>query len=70
MRVLAILMALAMLSACAIEPVEAWERGYLARPEMAWEPDALSSSYRKHVHFSKEASNGGASVGGGGCGCN
>ena len=70
MRVLAILMALAMLSACAVEPVAAWERDYLARPEMAWDPDTLRSSYRKHVHFSKEASNGGASVGGGGCGCN
>lgn len=70
MRLLPILMVLMMLSGCAVEPVAAWERDYLARPEMAWDPDALSSSYRAHVHFSKEASNGGATAGGGGCGCN
>lgn len=55
---------------CAIKKVEAWERGDLARPEMAWEPDAQQAAYRSHVYFSKEASSGGASVGGGGCGCN
>ena len=70
MRLVLILLSLSALAACAVEPVEAWERDYLARPEMAWDPDALGSSYRNHVHFSKEASNGGASAGGGGCGCN
>jgi len=70
MRVLLLLLCLSALAGCVVEPVEAWERDYLARPEMAWDPDALGGSYRNHVHFSKEASNGGASVGGGGCGCN
>jgi hypothetical protein len=57
------------LSACAAAP-KAWERGRLARPEMAWDPDALTAVYRDHVYFSKEAASGGATVGGGGCGCN
>lgn len=57
-------------SGCEIQPVKAWERGDLAREEMAWQPDALDAAYREHVYFSKEASSGGATVGGGGCGCN
>ena len=51
-------------------PVRAWERGYLAKREMAWEPDGLESALDKHVFFSKEASSGGNSAAGGGCGCN
>ena len=56
-------------SACAFNPPEAWERGNLARPEMAWDPDPLTADYREHTYNSKEQSKGGASVGGGGCGC-
>jgi len=37
---------------------------------MAWEPDPLSAAYAEHVRFSKEASSGGLSASGGGCGCN
>ena len=55
---------------CATEPVQAWQRGYLAGPEMAWDPDPLSSGLRSQIYYSKEASKGGATVGGGGCGCN
>lgn len=57
-----------MLFSCA--DVRAWERGYLAREEMAWAPDALESSLNDHIFFSKEASSGGNSAAGGGCGCN
>lgn len=57
-----------LLSSCA--DVRAWERGYLARQEMAWDPDALESSLNDHIFFSKEASSGGNSAAGGGCGCN
>ncbi len=63
-------MLLGSLNGCAIKKVDAWERGDLARPEMAWEPDPQLASYQSSVYFSKEASSGGASVGGGGCGCN
>lgn len=62
--------ALLVLCGCAIQPVQPWERGTLAQPEMAWEPDPLVAGYRRHVHFSKEAATGGATLGGGGCGCN
>ena len=54
--------------ACAT--VQPWQRGDLARAEMALEPDPVLSAYRRHVEFSKEAASGGASLGGGGCGCN
>ena len=50
--------------------VQPWERGILARPEMAWEPDSLRGQLAEHVYFSKEGSSGGYGAGGGGCGCN
>ena len=50
--------------------VQSWERGDLARPEMAFEPDPLLAGYRRHVEFSKEAASGGPALSGGGCGCN
>lgn len=56
------------LSSCT--PVQAWERGTLARPEMALEPDTMEQALNNHVYFSKEASSGGNSASGGGCGCN
>ncbi|MBB5185922.1 hypothetical protein HNQ57_000181 [Zhongshania antarctica] len=70
MKLLFLFVTALLLSACAVEPLQAWDRGYLARPEMAWDPDSLSASQRNHVYFSKEASSGAASAGGGGCGCN
>lgn len=57
-----------LLASCA--DVRAWERGYLAREEMAWESDALEGALNDHIFFSKEASSGGNSAAGGGCGCN
>ena len=50
--------------------VQSWERGELARTEMKWDPDPMKSALRDHIYFSKEGSSGGASSGGGGCGCN
>lgn len=50
--------------------VRPWERGYLAREEMGWDADALERQLNDHIFFSKEASSGGASAAGGGCGCN
>lgn len=58
------------LAACSLQPVQPWQRGNLARPEMAWEPDPLVAGHRRHVQFSKEAATGGPVLGGGGCGCN
>ena len=53
-----------------LPPVQAWEKGNLARPEMAFERDALDTKFTDHIYFSKEAATGGTGVGGGGCGCN
>jgi hypothetical protein len=50
--------------------VKPWERGTLARGDMAWDPDPLETARRGHVYFSKEAAMDGAGAGGGGCGCN
>jgi hypothetical protein len=62
------LLSLCMLSACT--QVRPWERGYLAKKEMAWDPDSLEGALNDHIFFSKEASSGGNSAAGGGCGCN
>jgi len=50
--------------------VQPWERGRLAQPEMAWQTDGLEADLNKHIFYSKEASSGGNSAAGGGCGCN
>ena len=58
------------LQGCAVQTVKPWERGELATPEMAWEPDAGLADYREHARFSKEAAFGLLGDTGGGCGCN
>ncbi len=50
--------------------VKPWERGTLAKPEMQLVADPAGNAMDEHIYFSKEASVGGAGVGGGGCGCN
>ena len=57
-----------LLTACTPN-IAPWERGILAKPHMAAGSSALESSLRKHMQASKEASSGGHSSGGGGCGC-
>lgn len=59
-----------LLTGCANLGVEPWERDLLAKPAMALNPDAIQSAYDDHIYFSKEASSGGRSFAGGGCGCN
>lgn len=56
------------LSGCA--NVKPWERGYLAKPEMAFDSDMGEARNLLHIYTSKEAAHGGYGVGGGGCGCN
>lgn len=55
---------------CASLGVPPWQRDTLAKPEMALDADALSLGYDDHIYFSKEATSGGRSFAGGGCGCN
>lgn len=62
---------LVILSGCSgIEPVPAWERGYLADEGMQWQANPREAKFEGHVYTSKEASSGGAGAAGGGCGCN
>ena len=59
------------LGACsAYAPPRAWEKQYLARPDMQFDFDRLDAKNRLHIEFSKEGASGGYGVGGGGCGCN
>jgi hypothetical protein len=50
--------------------VAPYQRGYLARSDMALEPAIGTHVALEKVFASKEAANGTARVGGGGCGCN
>jgi hypothetical protein len=54
------------MAACA--PVAPYERGMLAHPTMT--VDDVSSAMDAHVRAVSEGPTGGASGGGGGCGCN
>lgn len=50
--------------------VNPWERDKLVKAHMQWESDKMQSAFDRHVYFSKEASSGGTTTAGGGCGCN
>ena len=62
-----VLAPLVMLDGCA--HVEPWERGTLARPQMALDPHPLQRALHTHVQESREASSGNGATVGGGCGC-
>ena len=57
-----------LLAGCA--SVQPWQRGNLAKPQMAWNYCQLTLAFDDHIYFSKEAMSGGRDFAGGGCGCN
>lgn len=59
-----------LLSGCASLGVQPWERDLLAKDEMALTSSPIDAALDDHIYFSKEATSGGRSFGGGGCGCN
>ena len=65
-------LSLLMLAGCSvIQPVQPWEKGTLAKPEMTIQGnDPLGDKFSEHIYYSREAASGGSGVGGGGCGCN
>jgi hypothetical protein len=66
----AILVAAAVLAGCTSSgPVQPWEKGELARPEMRMD-DAADARVADKAYASREAAAGGGRIGGGGCGCN
>ncbi len=58
------------LAGCGSVGVQPWERDLLAQDAMAVGAGPMDSAIDAHIYFSKEASTGGLSSGGGGCGCN
>lgn len=63
-------MSILMATGCSSLGVEPWERDLLAKKEMSLNASPLDASLDDHIYFSKEASSGGRSFAGGGCGCN
>ena len=66
--IIALLFGSLFLGACA--NVKPWQRETLSRPGMQIDPEPLVSGCDDHIYFSREATKGGRSYGGGGCGCN
>ena len=67
---LAVIVSSLLLSGCAVVGVQVWQRDVLSKPEMQMDSPTLDRAIDDHIYFSKEASSGGRSFGGGGCGCN
>jgi outer membrane protein assembly factor BamE (lipoprotein component of BamABCDE complex) len=59
---------LAALAGCAT--VQPWERGTLAKPEMATEAPPHETTQKLRTYSAKEGGAAANGVGGGGCGCN
>jgi len=57
-------------SGCASLGVKPWQRDLLSRQDMQLNGNASDDAIDDHLYFSKEASSGGRSFAGGGCGCN
>ncbi|MFC6440261.1 DUF4266 domain-containing protein [Bowmanella sp. JS7-9] len=67
---LALALLIAQLGGCASLGVQPWERDLLAKDEMALDAEGVDIGLDDHIYFSKEATSGGRSFAGGGCGCN
>jgi hypothetical protein len=58
------------ITGCTSLGVKPWQREVLSRADMRPDGGGLDNAIDDHLYFSKEASSGGRSFGGGGCGCN
>lgn len=70
LRFLCLLASALFVSGCGSLGVKPWQRDVLARDEMRLDANPLDDAIDDHMYFSKEASSGGRSYAGGGCGCN
>lgn len=68
-RTILLLTVLAALGQAGCAPVAPWERGLLAKPQMALDPLAQHNALRAHQEGSREAGSRAAQADGGGCGC-
>jgi len=55
-----------LVTGCSVAP---WERGNLAKPQMALDSHSLQTKFRGHAYGSREAATGSSVGAGGGCGC-
>lgn len=71
-RIRLILLAAVVLTAtgCGTIGVKPWQHEILAKPAMALDAEPIDAAIDEHIYFSKEATSGGRSSAGGGCGCN
>lgn len=69
-RLICILLLVTAVSGCTSLGVRPWQRDILSRSDMQPGGNALGDAINDHLYFSKEASSGGRSYAGGGCGCN
>lgn len=60
----------AAVAGCSSIGAKPWQRDLLSRDDMQIQGSALQDAIDDHMYFSKEASSGGRSFAGGGCGCN
>jgi hypothetical protein len=65
-----LLVTTAVAAGCSSIGVKPWQRDVLSRSDMRPDGGGLDDAIDDHLYFSKEASSGGRSFGGGGCGCN
>jgi hypothetical protein len=65
-----LIMTVMLASACSSVGVKPWQRDLLAREDMQPSGNSIDAAIDDHLYFSKEASSGGRSFAGGGCGCN
>jgi hypothetical protein len=70
LNTLCMMIGMGLISGCSTVGVKPWQRDVLAREEMQLGSDPLDAAIDDHLYFSKEASSGGRSFAGGGCGCN
>jgi len=70
MRFVIVAATLCVLCAGGCTAVAPYQRGYLAREDMAFDADPGTAKSIEKTFAAKEAASGGAAVGGGGCGCN
>jgi hypothetical protein len=70
LSILGLLCGAALAGGCASLGVPPWQRDVLARADMQLDANPLDAAIDDHMYFSKEASSGGRSFAGGGCGCN
>jgi hypothetical protein len=68
-RSVCVITAFVCLATAGCASVEPWERGNLAKPHMALDPNGARTVMRTHTFVSREAAAGGDSAEGGGCGC-